>query len=95
MARKQIDPKTRSRGISFAKRLKAEREKLSMSQSELSLQTGIPLDTIRSIELGRIVSPGVFVAADLVQALSGDLERWVHESGIKALEGKGGRSSKV
>ncbi len=57
-----------------------EREKLSLSQSQMSLLTGIPVDTIRSIENGRILAPGLFTAADLVHALDGNLDQWIAKS---------------
>ncbi len=91
MARNKIDPKIRERGLSFAKKLKQERENQDMTQSELSARANVPLDTLRSIENGRILSPGVFIAADLVHALDGELDGWVDTSGGKAQSKKARR----
>lgn len=91
MARSKIDPKIKERGMSFAKRLKEERENREMTQSELSARANIPLDTLRSIENGRTLSPGVFIAADLVHALNGNLDGWVDHPLPKNSKVKRGR----
>lgn len=77
MARKELNKITKDRGSYFAKRLKEERQKLEYSQSDLSRISNVPLDTLRSIENGRITSPGLFIAADLVHALKGNLDGWL------------------
>ena len=92
MARSKVDQKFKDRGISFAKRLKEERESKDMTQSELSVRANVPLDTLRSIENGRILSPGVFLAADLVHALDGKLDGWIDNSTSKTGSSKRGRS---
>lgn len=77
MARSELDEKTKNKGAQFAKKLKRERQRENLSQSELSALANVPLDTLRSIENGRVHSPGLFIAADLVHALNGKLDDWL------------------
>ena len=81
MARKEIDRSTKMRGETFARRLKKERERLDLTQGDLSKKSDVPLDTLRSIENGRISTPGLFIAADLVRALEGKLDEWIPAKG--------------
>ena len=77
MARKELDDATKIRGETFSRRLKKERERLDLTQGDLSRKSNVPLDTVRSIENGRILTPGLFIAADLVHALEGTLDEWI------------------
>ena len=79
MARTKVDEKTKERGMSFSQKLKIQREKKKLTQRELSERANIPLDTLRSIENGRVLAPSVFIAADLVHALDGKLDGWILE----------------
>jgi len=79
MARTKVDQKTKERGLSFSQKLKDQREKKNLTQRALSDQANIPLDTLRSIENGRVLAPNVFIAADLVHALGGKLDGWLVE----------------
>lgn len=79
MARTKVDEKTKERGMSFSQKLKVQREKKKLTQRELSELANIPLDTLRSIENGRVLAPSVFIAADLVHALDGKLDGWIVE----------------
>ncbi len=79
MARTKVDEKTKERGMSFSQKLKDQREKKKLTQRALSDRANIPLDTLRSIENGRVLSPSVFIAADLVHALGGKLDGWIIE----------------
>jgi transcriptional regulator with XRE-family HTH domain len=80
MARKELNKKAKDRGITFARRLKDERERKEITQNDLSKMSNVPLDTVRSIENGRISSPGLFIAADLVHALDGRLDEWIFKN---------------
>lgn len=79
MSRSKLDSETIKLGASFSLRIKRERERLELSQSELSNISKVPLDTLRSIESGRIVTPSVFIADSLVKALKGNLDKWLRE----------------
>ena len=81
MARTKVDEKTKERGVSFSQKLKDQRGKKKMTQRELSDRANIPLDTLRSIENGRVLAPSVFIAADLVHALDGKLDGWIIDRG--------------
>lgn len=80
MAKPKHDQQTRDRGLRFVKKLSDERKRVGISQSDLSLRTGISVDTIRGIENGRNLSLGVFIAGTLVHALGGSLDQWVREA---------------
>jgi len=77
MARKELDSRIKNLGQKFAERLRRERQLVNLSQRELSEQANVPLDTVRSIENGRILSPGLFIAADLIRALNGKIDEWI------------------
>ena len=79
MARNKLDAQTLKLGISLSRKIKKERERLSLSQSQLSDISNVPLDTLRSIENGRIRTPNVFIADSLVKALKGNLDKWLRE----------------
>ncbi len=79
MARTKTDEITKERGISFSQKIKTQREKKNLTQRELSDRANIPLDTLRSIENGRVLTPSVFIAADLVHALDGKLDGWIDD----------------
>lgn len=79
MARSKNSDAVESFGKLFAKRLKSVRESKDIRQSELSAMTGISLDTIRSLEGGRIKSPGLYISYRLVNSLGGNLNKWLLE----------------
>ena len=83
MSRGKLDSKTVLLGESLSKKIKSEREKLKLSQSQLSNISSVPLDTLRSIENGRIITPSVFIADNLVKALRGNLDKWLKEIRIQ------------
>jgi len=83
MSRGKLDPKTVLLGESLSKKIKKERERLQLSQSQLSNISSVPLDTLRSIENGRIITPNVFIADNLVKALRGNLDKWLKEIRIQ------------
>lgn len=74
MPRKKTSLETEKRGRLFSKQIKELREKMRLTQAELSSQAGIPLDTIRALESGRVKAPSLFLAADLVRTLKGSLD---------------------
>lgn len=86
MGRKQLDPTTKKYGEGFAKKLSLERKKRNWTQDDLAKAAGIPLDTVRSLENGRIGSPGLFIAAAIVYALEGTLDDWM--VGVRFKKGK-------
>lgn len=77
MSRKDSDSRLSSRGENFRKMLRKAREGQGLSQNDLAVKAKVPLDTLRSIETGRINAPNLFLAADLVKALRGNLDRWI------------------
>ena len=79
MARNKSNKETLKRGKEFSSKVKSARKERNWTQSVLSEKSKVPLDTIRSIENGRIYSPGLFVALDLINALGGSLQSWFKE----------------
>ncbi|MBI2605591.1 MAG: helix-turn-helix domain-containing protein [Deltaproteobacteria bacterium] len=51
-----------------------------MSREQLARLAGVSTETVRSIEKGKIIVPGLFVAADIVYALNGRLDKWLRNS---------------
>lgn len=81
MARSPLSAESRQRGALLAQNLKAERERKRITQAELARRANVPIDTVRSIENGRVLVPGVFVIFDLSNALGADLTAWLQERG--------------
>jgi transcriptional regulator with XRE-family HTH domain len=79
VARKVLDESTKQRGAAFSRRVREERERLGLTQDELAKHAKVSLDTLRSVEQAKILVPGVFLAADIVKALEGDLDTWVSD----------------
>lgn len=77
MARSAQDPALIRRGKSLAKIIQTERVKRGFTQEGLAIESGIRIDTLRSIESGRIATPNVFIVADLAKTLGGDLNKWL------------------
>lgn len=61
----------------IAKNLKEQRQSLSMSQSELSRQSGISQKTISAIELGRIKYPTYQTAIKLADVIGCEPELFI------------------
>lgn len=79
MTRSKNSEDTILRSQLFAERLKSERSRLNLSQSTLSINTEISIDTIRSLEGGRIQSPSLFLSYKLAKALGGNINTWMEE----------------
>ena len=77
MSKKPINQSLRKRGIAFSKMLQKERRAKGLTQEQLGKNANVSLDTVRSIENGRVSAPGLFIAASLVEALNGDLSKWL------------------
>jgi transcriptional regulator with XRE-family HTH domain len=77
MSKKPTSQKIRKQGIAFSKMLKKERQAKAFTQDQLAKKANVSLDTVRSMENGRIAAPGLFIAASLVEALNGDLSKWL------------------
>lgn len=76
-------------GKYFGKLLKSKREAHFINQSQLSFLSKVSVDSIRSIECGRISSPGLLVAFKLTRALGENLNDWlllIEKKKIKELE---------
>ena len=70
MVRPFLTPQERERGRLLGATLRAARG--SRSMVDVSAAAGIPVETLRKIETGRIVTPAFFTVAALAHAL--DLE---------------------
>jgi transcriptional regulator with XRE-family HTH domain len=74
MTRRALDPEGRKYGARLGRALAAERERAELSGGELSRRSGVSLDAIRSIEGGRVASPGFRIVAALAKALGVSLD---------------------
>ena len=72
MVRPLLSEEERERGRWLGAALREARGERSMV--EVSARSGIPVETLRKIETGRIVTPAFFTIAALARALDLDLE---------------------
>jgi transcriptional regulator with XRE-family HTH domain len=75
MVRPILTPRERERGRRLGAALRAARGPRSMV--DVSAAAGIPVETLRKIETGRIVTPAFFTVAALAAALDLDLAELV------------------
>jgi transcriptional regulator with XRE-family HTH domain len=61
----------------LAARLTAARHAMGLTQSELAVQSGVKLDTVRSIEQRKIRNPGIFTVLRLAEVLDITLDSLV------------------
>jgi transcriptional regulator with XRE-family HTH domain len=67
-----LTPQERERGRQLGAALRAARGDRSMG--EIAALSGVPVETLRKIETGRIVTPAFFTVVALAQALNLPLE---------------------
>ena len=72
MVRPLLSEAERERGRQLGAALREARGELSMV--DVSARSGIPVETLRKIETGRIVTPAFFTIAALAHALDLDLQ---------------------
>lgn len=76
VARPKTSPEDASFGHAIGQRIEAARTTAGLSQGKLAALTDVSVDTIRSLETGRISNPGLLVTVRLCSALGtriGDL----------------------
>lgn len=67
--RPPLPPEDLRFGVQVGLSLREQRKRSLLSGMELSRESGVSLDTIRSIESGRVGSPGLLVSCRLSRAL--------------------------
>ncbi len=72
MVRPMLSPEERERGCRLGARLRQARG--SRSMVDVAAHAGIPVETLRKIETGRIATPAFFTVAALAQALDLSLD---------------------
>jgi hypothetical protein len=75
MVRRPLSPEERARGERLGASLRAARGARSMV--EVAAASGIPVETLRKIEAGRIPTPAFFTVVSLAVAVDLPLERLV------------------
>jgi transcriptional regulator with XRE-family HTH domain len=68
MVRPPLSPQERARGERLGRLLRAARGRRSMA--EVAAASGVPIETLRKIETGRIATPAFFTVAALAAALA-------------------------
>ena len=71
MVRTPLSPQERMRGARLGELLRSARGARSMA--EIAGLSGVPVETLRKIETGRIPTPAFFTVASLAYALNLDL----------------------
>jgi transcriptional regulator with XRE-family HTH domain len=77
MVRRPLSPEERARGETLGAILRAGRGRRSMV--EVAAASGVPVETLRKIEAGRIPTPAFFTVVALATALDMPLERIARE----------------
>lgn len=77
MVRPPLSPVERERGRRLGAALRAARGPRSMV--EVAAASGVPVETLRKIEAGRIATPAFFTVATLADTLALDLGDLAHE----------------
>lgn len=72
MVRPMLTPQERERGRQLGAALRTARGARSMG--EVAALSGVPIETLRKIETGRIVTPAFFTVVALARALEVPLE---------------------
>ena len=78
MVRPPLSPQERARGERLGRLLRAARGRRSMA--EVAAASGVPIETLRKIETGRIATPAFFTVAALAAALAIPLDDVVRQS---------------
>jgi len=73
MVRPPLSPAERARGERLGAILRQARGTRSMAH--VAAESGVPVETLRKIETGRIATPAFFTVVALAAALGVDLER--------------------
>ena len=79
MVRPPLSPEERARGERLGRLLREARGPRSMT--EIAAASGVPTETLRKIETGRIATPAFFTVAALAAVLGLPLEEVVRQSG--------------
>lgn len=75
IGRREINPGERARAERLAAVLSAARAKRRWSVQELSIESGVHYETVRSVLVGKSAGPSFFIVADLARALQVPLEQ--------------------
>jgi transcriptional regulator with XRE-family HTH domain len=78
MVRPPLSPQERARGERLGRLLREARGRRSMT--EVAAASGVPIETLRKIETGRIATPAFFTVAALAAALAIPLDDVVRQS---------------
>jgi transcriptional regulator with XRE-family HTH domain len=78
MVRPPLSPEERARGERLGRLLREARGRRSMA--EIASASGVPTETLRKIETGRIATPAFFTVAALAAVLAIPLEEVVRQS---------------
>jgi transcriptional regulator with XRE-family HTH domain len=82
MVRPMLTPEERERGRRLGAALRAARGTRSMV--EVAALSGVPIETLRKIETGRIVTPAFFTVVALARALEMPLDALVPTQSTQA-----------
>ncbi len=69
-----MSKETRRRGERMAKLIRAQRNKMGLTQDDLAERSGISAATVRKIETAETLDPGFFTVAGLALVLGLSLE---------------------
>jgi transcriptional regulator with XRE-family HTH domain len=91
MVRPPLSPEEHERGERLGLLLREARGARSMA--EIAAQSGVPAETLRKIETGRIATPAFFTVAALAAALGLSMEEIVRHCLVQHGAGRGPESA--
>lgn len=74
VGRIELTERQREYGVRLGRELAAARKRRRLSGGDLARSSGVSLDAIRSVEAGRVASPGFGLVAALSEALELSLD---------------------
>lgn len=81
MARKSLSRAERDHGRQLGRRLSAIREERGMSAQDVAVSAKLSVDTLRSIETGRLPTPGFLTVARIATTLNLSLDQLHRDAG--------------
>lgn len=76
--RRLLDKNAKDRGIKLGHLIQTARVAKKLKQEDLASKSGVRINTLKSIESGRVFSPSIFTIVDLAKALDEkDINKWL------------------
>ncbi len=74
MPRPSLTSEERERGVTLGRALATSREATGRSAEKVASDAGVSVETVRSIERGRVPNPGIFTVVAIARTLQLDID---------------------